>query len=351
MRCSLIAVLWGLAAVAACTDDGPAGLGIEGDSHVETYELPEQPAPKLDILFVIDDTTAMAAHQDALTGLPGELEAQLTTTILNVASYHLAVVTTDAAGGGVLRRSDAVADAFIVHDDGYAGPDHNYDGSLADAFASLVPASAASTAANQPLETMQLALGAAANAGFLREDAALGLVTITASDDASSATVAEYASALKAVEADPTNVVAIGIYPPGAPRLDAFHAQFPNRSETHSIDVASYADALGLFAQLFKTTLDYACNPAPADLDPVAPGLQWDCSFVSVLDGVEHLLPQCGDEVTGPCWELVTADPQNCTLPGAWLHLQTRGFTASSSAAAYGDWYHPEIRGQCVVAN
>lgn len=347
MRHSLIALSW--VAVVACTDDGPSGTGIEGDSHVETYELPALGPPELDVLFVVDDTTAMASHQAALAALPGQVEALLASDAGNLASYHLGVVTTDAAGGGALQTSAAITDAFIVHDNTFDTPEHNYQGSLADAFASLLPGTAASTASNQPLETTKLALASAANPGFVRSDALLGLVTITASDDASQSATEQYASDLKATKVDPTNVVAIGIYPPGAPRLDAFHGQFPNRSEVRSIDDADYGDALALFTQLYRTTLGYSCSHGPIDLDPATPGPQYDCSFVAIVDGIEQRLPQCDAEITEPCWEFVEADPQICTDASARMHLQTRGFTASTSP--YGDPYHPAVRGQCIVGD
>lgn len=347
MRHSLIALSW--VVFVACSDDGPSGPGIEGDSRVETYELPALASPKLDVLFVVDDTAAMASHQAALAALPGQLEAILASEPTNLASYHLGVVTTDAAGGGALRTSLAVNGAFIVHDNTFEAPKHNYQGSLADAFASLLPTSAASTAANQPLETAKRALAGAANPGFVRDDALLGLVTITASDDASPTAAEQYAAEVKAMKADPTNAVAIGIYPPGAPRLDAFHGQFPNRSEVRSIDDADYGDALAFFAQLYRMTLGYSCVQGPADLDPATPGPQYDCAFVAIVAGVEQRLPQCSGEIREPCWEFVEADPQICTDAGARMHLQTRGFTPSTSP--YGDPFHPEVRGQCIVSD
>lgn len=343
----LFALLSGPVLLAGCTDDGRSGPGIEGNSHVATYIMPAQPPPKLDVLFVIDDTTAMASHQAALAALPAQLEVFLASETGNLAGYHIGVVTTDAATGGALRTSSAVTDAFIVHDNTFLGAEHNYQGSIADAFASLLPSSAASTATNQPLEVTKLGLASGANPGFVRDDAYLGLVTITATDDASQAATDEYAGDVTVTKSEPTSVYAIGIYPPGAPRLDAFHAQFPNRSEVHSIDDTDYGDALASFSQFYRQTLGYRCDPGPADLDPVTPGAQVDCSFVAIVDGVEQRLPPCSGEVTEPCWEFVEANPQNCFDADANMHLQTRGFTASMTS--YGDPYHPEIRGQCIA--
>lgn len=339
--------LLALALCAACTDEGSSGSGVEGTTHVETYVLPAAPAPTLDLLFVVDDTTAMAAHRQPLAAVPAQLEALLASEYGNVGSYHVGVITTDAAGGGALRRSSAVADAFVVYDHAFSGTTVNYQGSFASALASLMPSSAAGTATNQPLESTRLALGNAANAGFLRADAFFGLVTITASDDASPSTPADYAAALKATKAEPTNVYAVGVVPSTAPRLAEHFAQLPNRSEIHSIDDADYAEALAAFARLYRRTLGYACNRAPLDLDPAAAGGQYDCSFVWIDGATERRLPSCTRAVGEPCWELVTADPQICVDPAARVHLQTRGFT--TSASPFGDPYHPEIRGQCLV--
>jgi hypothetical protein len=332
----------------ACTDDGPSGGGTTGETHVESYHLPAQQAPKLDLLFVIDDTTAMASHQTALQALPAMVEAGLASSTGVVAHYHLGVVTTDSATSGNLRTSSSVQGTFINHDEGtFGGSPNNYTGSLGAALTSLFPSSATSNAQNRPLATMRAALDAnAANAGFRRSDAYLGMVTITASDDASSGTPEEYASFLKTAQSDPTNVIVSGVIPSGASRISTFHAQFPNRNDVSSIDSTDYSGALDMFAQLYKTTLGYACNKEPADVDATTPGPQYDCSFIYLDGSAEHLLPQCGN-TSQPCWELVVADPQICTDPATRAHLQTRGFTSSTSAS--GDPYHPEVRGQCVV--
>lgn len=335
-----------LAVLAACTDNGSGG-GITGTTHVETYFLPALAPPKLDLLFVVDDTTAMASHQAALQALPAQVEQGLSSATGVAAHYHIGVVTTDAASGGNLRTSAAFTGSFIIHDGTFTGPAMNYQGSLASALASVWPSSAQSTASNQPLATLRAALdGNVANAGFLRDDAYLGVVTITASDDASAGTPEDGASFLKARKADPASVIVSGVIAASAPRLATFHAQFPNRNDVSSIASGDYSPALAMFAQLYKTTLGYACNKEPADLDPDAPGPQYDCSFVSIEGGVERLLPQCGT-TSQPCWEFVVADPNICVDASTRAHLQTRGFTMSSSAS--GDPFHPEIRGQCLV--
>jgi hypothetical protein len=343
--------LCSLLVLAACTDDGPSGGAVTGTTHVATYWLPATTPPRIDVLFVIDDTTAMAAHQQPLAALPAQIAELINGSYGVAANYQIGVATTDAATNGALRSASAINGAFIVHDNTYTGPKSNYVGSLASALSSLWPSSAATTASNQPLATMRAALdNNVANAGFLREDAYLGVVTISASDDASLGAITDYASFLTGTKTQPTNVIMSGVIPTSASRLSAFHAQFPNRNTVESIDASDYASAFSIFTQIYKTTLSYACNQEPADLDPDLPGPQYDCSFVSLstIDGrTETLLPPCKGGDTAPCWEIVIADAGICVDPDARAHLQTRGFTTSPSA--YGDPFHPEVRGQCIV--
>jgi hypothetical protein len=287
----------------------------------------------------------MASHQAPLAALPMQLQGALDSSYGVVANYHFGVITTDNA---TLRRASGITEPFVVHDNTFSGPVNNYQGTLADALGSLFPSSAASTASNQPLAMTRSALdNNAANAGFLRSDAYLGVVAITATDDASLGAVDDYVSFLKGVKSDPTRVIVSGVFPVGAARLTGFHAKFPNRSDMQSIEDADYAGSLELFTQVYKTSLGYACNKEPADLDPQTPGNQFDCAFVSIDNGVEKRLPQCGATITAPCWEFVIDSGMICPDPAARAHLQTRGYTTSMSA--YGDPFHPAIRGQCIV--
>jgi hypothetical protein len=330
---------------AACVDDGPSGGGIDGTTHVETYELPAITPPQLDLLFVIDETIAMASHQTPLAAVPGQLQQRLEGQFAAIANFHIGAITTQ---DGTLRRSPALAEPFIVHDNTFSGPTNNYQGSLAGALAPLFPSTANSTESSLPLASTRVALeNNAANAGFSRSDAFLVVVTITGTDDMSPAPATDYASFLKGTKSDPARVLVSGVFELGAARLSAFHAQFPNRSDTQSIDDSDYGGSLDMIAQLYKTSLGYACNQEPADLDPDVPGPQYDCSFVAIDNGVEKLLPQCVETITQPCWQIVIADANLCVDPAARAHLQTRGYTTSMSA--YGDPFHPTIRGQCIV--
>src|SRR5262245_59973062 len=110
-----------LALCAGCTGDDSGG-GIEGTAHVETFDLPAAVPPKIDILFVIDDTTAMASHQAPLAAMPAQLEALVSGAYGNAGQYHVGVVTTDSTTGGNLRTASPVNGTFIVHDNTFSGP-------------------------------------------------------------------------------------------------------------------------------------------------------------------------------------------------------------------------------------
>jgi hypothetical protein len=97
----------------ACVGDGRVDIEGEAGSEAATHDSGEdegidpgerldvgtpvepEPCSKVDILFVIDDSTSMQDEQDALIAafpqFVGDIESQLST----VASYHVGVVTTD----------------------------------------------------------------------------------------------------------------------------------------------------------------------------------------------------------------------------------------------------------------
>jgi hypothetical protein len=226
-----------LLAAAACTDGPPGGGGPSGTSHVETLDIPGMYPRQLDVLFVVDDTTAMAPYASALSGLGTSLETALEAQTGTLPDTRIAVTTTDATSGA-LRVPSGLTEPFLAT---ALAPDFtrttNFSGALATAVDSLLAVGASRSSANAPLAATPAALDG--NASFLRGGyGSLAVVTVTASDDASSATVASYASALKARMADPSDVVAIGVYDVPATRLDEFHQQFPYRNTVSAIDGA-----------------------------------------------------------------------------------------------------------------
>ena len=156
------------------------------DSHVAYYDFPASIPQVLDILFVIDHTTAMAPYQTEIDGLPAGVEAALLDPTGAQADLRIAVTTVDAAGA--FRQPSATTDGFLALGyDGHLARAANYTGSLADALAPLIDVGASAAITSQPLAAAKAALDA--HPTFLRSTAALGIVTITASDDASTGAV------------------------------------------------------------------------------------------------------------------------------------------------------------------
>jgi hypothetical protein len=288
---------------------------------------PQSVPPQLDVLLVVDDTTAMTPYAARTPEIASAAASAL--DMLGPAFGNIQVAVT--TNGGVVSTvlSDHV-DWFGVHT-------RNFDGTLESNLASLVDVGTSDPGPAEPLDAIRTAL---TSTELVRTNAYLAVVTVAASDDASPAF--DYVHFLKSVKSDPASVLVMGIYSKPSANLDAFFQSFPNRATTVSIDSASYEDA---FASLtirrysggipcFESTL--------LDVDPDAPGLQVECNVSAWDDDVEIArVPTCQSSTApsdGSCWQVAT-DP-NCTTG---LH---------QSFLMRGAWemYHPEIRIECVTA-
>ena len=203
-----------------CGDDGATplhdgGIDAEIDAGIErvtVLELPAAPIRGLDLLFVIDNSHGMADKQanlvanfptfiDALASLPGGLP-----------NLHLAVITTDMGttasesegaapdvgvpgaggcagtgdGGRFVTNGAAIDGQFLSDVDVGGERVRNYTGTLAEVFSTMAAGGGTGCGFEQPLRAMRTALdGNPVNAGFLREDALLGVVFLTDEDDCS----------------------------------------------------------------------------------------------------------------------------------------------------------------------
>jgi hypothetical protein len=101
-------------------------------------------------------------------------------------------------------------------------------------------------------------------------------------------------------------------------RIQFFLDQFPNRSTFVSICQKDLSGGLAQIGDLLKTVIGDPCIEGKlADVDPVTPGAQYDCS-VSVVTNQgaanqqETILPACPPGgSTAPCWRLAT-DAASC---------------------------------------
>jgi hypothetical protein len=324
-----------LCVAAACAEDPPPpGPYIE--SHVDYWEFPTAPPSELDILIVVDDTPAMAAHRSKVLGLATALEATLFGETGVFFDTRIAVTTAGATG--VLRTHPDVVEPFLVSRlDAHYDLTANFAGSLDDALAPLLDVGAAGSDAVAPLAAGPAALDG--EPAFLREHSLLSIITIASTDDASPGAPLDHAGSLKERRDDPANIFVSAAYPIPSTRLDTFHEAFPNRNAAVDIASSDWTSMVMQLAWLRRSILGAACVRIPGDLAPAVPGLQQDCVVEARYhDGTSEILPWCIEGDPARCFEIVE-DPVTCTFE-ADGRLRVRGYPGG---------YSPTIRGQCVV--
>jgi hypothetical protein len=316
--------------LAACATDEVPTPDVEATSFVEVYALPEGHRAQLDLLFVIDATTAMASYQDRVAALPAAFERAFPSIGFGLIDVHIGVTTT----GGALRGSSAVGGPFMTM---YTEFDltrvANFGGTLVEALSPLVNVGAASAAPNQPLAAALKVLEENPG-GFHRAGTPLGIVIVSASDDASPLAASEYARLIKAIE-EPTNVGIAAITDGPTPRLDELLTGFVNRAVRGAL-IDDAQPALEFFGQFIKSTLAGACWH-PSDVDPITPGNQFDCTFTVMIRDQERVLPPCrlpGDQF---CWSFEAAN--YCEVGRLEPQFPPYGI----------NFFRPALRAECVV--
>lgn len=304
-----------LVALMACARDPFSPLPV-GGSHVLVKEIPQPWSPKLDLLFVIDDSPAMASFRADLLANAPNFASVLTRGRLP--DLHLAITTAGCEGdGGVLRTTPAVDGDFIIAtpfaDGGYAT---NVTDSLDHAMTALMDVGTTGCATVQPLAAAKRAL--ASHPDFVRDDAYLALVVIAASDDTSPGAIADYVTWLEGLKRDPGTIFVTGIAGAGscmydgavaadAVRLRQFLAQFPNRNTFSTICQADLSDGLGLLAEPIGVAIGDPCFYVAIDPDR--------CIATDRLHGRDvATLPACAGRL--PCIRFID-DSRNCGATGA----------------------------------
>ncbi len=154
--------------------------------------LPVGENRSLDLVFVVDESPAMAPYQASLaTNL--HFMAQVLANIQGgLPDIHIAVVSADPAHAGVFRvpTGCGLHDGNFISDVQNGSGDarvRNYAGELADVLTCLGTPGASGSATAAPLASLRAALDGShgENAGFLREQALLGVVILSAQDDCS----------------------------------------------------------------------------------------------------------------------------------------------------------------------
>jgi hypothetical protein len=190
--------------------DRPASLdgGPDAPPAGVTQTLPEEPTRKLDLLFMVDNSRSMLPLQARLTREFPVLIQTLQALPAGLPDLHIGVVSSSMGAGpndvpdiqscprggdgGRLRTPsisvcpDKPSDRYIIA----GGAFKNYPTTIEKAFTCLASLGDEGCGFEHQLESLAAALGIrraapVENTGFLRPDAALGLVLITNEDDCS----------------------------------------------------------------------------------------------------------------------------------------------------------------------
>ncbi|MGA9525362.1 MAG: hypothetical protein WBV82_28140, partial [Myxococcaceae bacterium] len=147
--------------------------------------------PRLDLLFVIDDSPSMAAHQSSVASNLGEFLQYLVTRDLD---FNIAVITADPAEGGIFRSGPTHPEAVLSA----LTPD------LEAKFAAKIDVGTSGTGTPQCLAQALAALTppviGSQNAGFLRAEAGLSVICVTDSSDHSPLPVSDYVNAFRSIK-------------------------------------------------------------------------------------------------------------------------------------------------------
>lgn len=175
------------------TADPPEILDLGADSG--DAGLPSQGCSGIDFLFVVDDSMSMAAQQERLLASFDGFIAAIQNTIVDVTSYHVGVVTSDAyvfnatgcKGLGDLVTVTGGADAS-GSDCGPFAEGHRFATDMDDLpskFPCLARVGTEGSAVELPVSAAIAALhpnkaeAGGCNEGFLRDDAILVVVIVT----------------------------------------------------------------------------------------------------------------------------------------------------------------------------
>jgi hypothetical protein len=318
-------------ALTACVAEPPPPDGEQVTSYVDHREIPVTMNTKIDLLFVIDSSPAMAAAQTKLVAdYRRMIDVLAQSTFGELPDVHIGVVTADLADQGTLHHAAFLADAprFAWR------RERNYYGSLGDAFVDLAAVGTSGSSHTAPLEAMLRALSPAVNPGFVRDAAFLEVVFLTTGDDQGTEGVVEVAHALKTLKQDPSKVVVNGAFGAcsgngitgaDAPRLASFLDQFPNRSSRATLCDDDLAPVV-IVQRLLTYLLGIAC------FEHVHTPHECAAYLVDPDSDEQVLLPECSSPTASRCWTLGVNDYGACEPGGQGLLFHPSAFPFSATA-------------------
>ena len=281
---------------------------------------------RLDLLFVVDDTPAIAPYGATLPAGLADIASALSGTTAPD-SLHVGFIRAGSCDASTRGGACGVTatEQFLRAE--WCRTLTNTARGFVDTFSCLGDFGATDCGPSQPLAAALQLLASPPRAGwegFLRPDAYLMIVVVAAEDDASGTpgsptAVRDIAAAFKALKADPSQVLVSTIRPdpcPGGvptPRLEQFANEFGANGLSISLCDVTLANAVQRVTERIAIDLAPPCLASVRDTDPQTPGLQAECSVTNVSrhpDGsmTKSSLPSC-DAGAPPCWRMV---PSGC---------------------------------------
>jgi len=308
-------------------DGGPCGTQLSWKKYYQTATN-----RKVDILFVVDDTSAIASHAaDLATGFAKLADAANQPG--RPTSTHTGFIRAGRCDASTRASAcDVTApEQFLRHE--WCGTVTNSGGPFTSTFGCLADLGADDCGPVQPLSAAVTMLSGPPPAGwegFLRPEAYLVVVVVAAADDASGPSgsptpVLDMVASLKALKPDPSQVGVSVIGPAecGAsvqpyPRLTEFANQFGANGLLIGLCSDALSKALDRVLEYTTDSLQPPCVQV-RDTDPTQPGLQASCSVVDYVtdqSGNESaaVISSC-DVSAPPCWSLTP----NGTCSRFWI--------------------------------
>ena len=305
--------------LAPLCEDGSCGTQT---SWRKTFQMTVN--AKVDILFVVDDTNAIAPHLNVLaTGFADigqRLQDMKPPVSLRAGFVRAGQCDTRTRG---LACGVAPPEQFLRSE--WCGSMPNFSSGLAATIGCLADFGAADCAPAQPLSAALQALAASPRPGwegFLRPEASLMIVLVVATDDASGdlglpTPVSQLVSRLKELKADPSQILVSVVGPadcapgdvPGPRLIELVNAFGFNGLYTGLCGRDPLPAALQrLLTPPSLDLLQPPCLENVRDVEPATPGLQAECTAAAHSAGPDGSvtsapLPSC-DQGSPPCWRL-----------------------------------------------
>jgi hypothetical protein len=296
---------------------------------------------RLDLLFVVDDTSAIAPYADRVAAGLASMAAALQNSAVPL-SVHVGFARAGSCDTNPLVGGCGISPPTPFVELQPCNVVTNASGAFVDTVACLGALGAGDCGPNQPMAAALRALDPtnAAWGGFLRSDAYLDVVIIAATDDASGPPSApttsplDIAQRLKALKPDPSQVM-VTVIGPGdcatrdgqAQRLLQLVNEFGSNGLYMRLCDDPLSAAIDRIVSSSNVGLPPLCLTNVLDADAATPGLQASCTVTRRSTEIatgrtsEQKIPSC-DDAPPPCWHQPTPGVCGGGSPGWWFSLE-----------------------------